>query len=85
MNILVTPEDEQLHKFRFELGKFTNTQEAITTGLKIIEENSHRPADINSKITIEEEHYCCRIFRDRSMGEGCDSTQYDIDSELFEK
>ncbi|BAY15560.1 hypothetical protein NIES2109_31140 [Nostoc sp. HK-01] len=85
MNILVTPEDEQLHKFRSELGKYTNTQEVINTPLKVIEEYSHRPADINQKITREDEHACCQMFRDRSMAEGCDHTEYYIYSELVEK
>ncbi|MBE9205607.1 hypothetical protein IQ244_03595 [Nostoc sp. LEGE 06077] len=85
MNILVTPEDEQLHKFRSELGKYTNTQEVINTTWKVVEENSHRPADINQKTSIEDEHTCCRIFRDRSMGEGCSHTEDYIDSELVEK
>ncbi|MCC5639476.1 hypothetical protein LC593_27355 [Nostoc sp. CHAB 5844] len=85
MNILVTDEDEQLHKFRSELGKYTNTQEVINTALKVIEENLHRPADINQKITIEDEDVCYRTFGDRSMAEGCDYTKDYIDCELVEK
>ncbi|MBD2493731.1 hypothetical protein [Nostoc sp. FACHB-280] len=85
MNILVTPEDEQLDKLRLELAKFTNTQEVINTSLKLIEENSHRPADINPKRTIEDDNACCQTFRDRSMVEGCDHQKYDNYFDLIEK
>lgn len=85
MNILVTPEDEQIHKFRSELGKYTNTQEVINTALKVIEEHAHRPADINQKINIEDDHVYCRRFGDRSMAEGCHHQNDYIDFELVEK
>lgn len=85
MNILVTPEDEQLHKFRIELGKYPNAQEVISTAFKVIEENTHRPEDINQKINIEDEHLCCRTFDDRSMAEGCNHTEDYIDTDLVEK
>jgi len=85
MNILVTPEDEQLNKFRIELGKYTNNQEAITTSLKVIEENIHRPTDINQKITMDDEELCCRNFGDRSMAEGCNHSENYIYTELIEK
>ncbi len=84
MNILVSPEDEQLHKFRLELKKYTSTQEVINSELKVIEENSHRPVDINYKIT-EDEYSYCRTFGDRSMAEGCHHKGEDIYSQLIEK
>lgn len=85
MNILVTSEDEQLNKFRLELGKYTNTQELIDTTFKVIEENTHRPTDINQRTNIEDEHLCCRNFGDRSMVEGCNHFDDYIYSELIEK
>ncbi|MBE9007152.1 hypothetical protein IQ259_19290 [Fortiea sp. LEGE XX443] len=85
MNILVTPEDDQLHKFRLELGKYPNTQEVISTAYKVIEENTHRPTDINQKITIEDENLYCRTFGDRSIAEGCNHTEDDIYTGLVEK
>ncbi|MBD2436012.1 hypothetical protein [Nostoc sp. FACHB-110] len=85
MNILVAPEDEQFNKFRFELGKYTNTHEVFSNPIKVIEENTHRPTDINQKITIEDEQLCCRTFRDRSMAEGCNHTEDYTYTELIEK
>lgn len=85
MSILITPEDEQLHKFRIELGKYTNTQEVISTAFKVIEENWHRPADINQKIILEEECLYCRSFSDRSMAQEYNYTQEYIYTDLLEK
>jgi hypothetical protein len=85
MNILLTPEEEQLHKFQIELERYSNTQEVFSSPIKPIEENSHRPADINQKITIEDEHLCCQNFGDRSMPEVCIYTQNYIHTELLEK
>jgi hypothetical protein len=85
MNILVTPEDEQLNKFRIELGKYTNTQEVVNSPFEVLEENTHRPTDVNPKIFIEDEQLCCRTFRDRLMAEGGNDSDYYIDTELIEK
>jgi hypothetical protein len=85
MNILVTPEDEQLNKLRIELGRYTSNQEVISSTLKVIEENIHRPTGIDKKITIEDEEFCCRTFRDRSMAEGCNHSDDYTNTELIEK
>ncbi|MBD2445720.1 hypothetical protein H6G76_00855 [Nostoc sp. FACHB-152] len=85
MNIFVTSEDEQLNKLRIELGKYTSTPEVNSNTLKLIEENTHRPTDINQKTTIEDEQLCCRTFRDRSMAEGCSHYEDYIYTELIEK